>query len=241
MPPPSHSFEEVDRRPTPLGELILRRRRAPALGNREIHEITLGGAFLMSSIVNESEIALATRALAARQGDGPARVLVGGLGLGYTARAALDAPNVGAVVVVEWLEPVIAWTRDGLVPLGAGLVADPRLEIRHDDFFALAAGDCPSAETWDAILVDIDHSPNHPLAPGNVSLYSSEGLARVAARLRPGGVFALWSADQPDAGLLARLATAFGEAWAEEIEFFNPMVSDDDRNTIYLARGMLAR
>src|SRR5437870_4136725 len=114
----SRDFEELDFRPTPLGDLTLRRRRIAELGGVEVFEVKLGEAFLMSSLFHEVEVALADLGLAALEG-GTFDVVVGGLGLGYTAVAALKHATVHSLLVVDALDAVIDWHQRGLVPLGA--------------------------------------------------------------------------------------------------------------------------
>ncbi|MEX0751452.1 MAG: spermidine synthase [Xanthobacteraceae bacterium] len=232
-------FEELDYRPTPIGALILRRRRELKLGV-DVFEIKLGDEFLMSSLFTESEIALARLGLAALSGQ-DLDVVVGGLGLGYTAKAVLEHEKVASLLVVEALEAVIDWHRQGLVPLGPGLTGDPRCRFVHGDFFALAAsaaGFDPAAPTrrFDAVLVDIDHSPDFLLDPRNAAFYGEEGLSRLAAQLRPGGVFGLWSNDRPDATFTARLGRVFAEACAKEVTFQNPLQDKPFTQTVYLAK-----
>ena len=136
-------FEELDWQQTPMGEVSLRRRRDPVTG-QDVFEVKLDDDFLMSSMFVEAEVALAHLALArlAGAGDGDAAldVVVGGLGLGYTARAVLEHPEVRSLVVVEALDVVIDWHRRGLVPAAAALTSDPRCRLVPGDFFALAAG-----------------------------------------------------------------------------------------------------
>src|SRR5882672_1499067 len=117
-------FEELDYRLTPIGALSLRRRRELSLGV-DVFEIKLGDEYLMSSLFTESEIALARLGLAELSGSKLA-VVVGGLGLGYTAKAVLEHRQVGALLVVEALGAVIDWHQQGLVPLGAALTGDGR-------------------------------------------------------------------------------------------------------------------
>src|SRR5439155_2129235 len=119
-------------------------------------EITLDNQFLMSSANTASERALAERALAMHAGADLA-VLVGGLGLGYTAHAVLASPGVARVEVVEYLEPVIGWLRAGRLPLSAALARDSRLAVVPGDIYARLAEE--SGDRWDVILIDIDHSP----------------------------------------------------------------------------------
>src|SRR5881397_2162841 len=120
----SRNFEELDYRETPLGELILRRRRLLSLGGMDVYEVKLGDAFLMSSLFHEVEVALAHLGLAELEGD-DWDVLVGGLGLGYTARAALEHSEVASLLVIEALQPVIDWHERGVLPLGAQIAEDP--------------------------------------------------------------------------------------------------------------------
>ena len=232
-------FEELDYRPTAIGAVSLRRRRDMRLGG-DVYEIKLGEEFLMSSFFTVSEIALARLGLDAVSGARP-DVVVGGLGLGYTARTVLERPETGSLVVVEMLEPVIDWHRDGLLPLGAGIVADPRCRLVQGDFFAMAAGEAgfdPQApgRRFDAILLDIDHSPEALLDARSTSFYRPEGLEAMARWLKPGGIFGLWSNEAPDAAFTARLASVFAEAWAEPVTFANPLQDEPFTQTVYLAR-----
>jgi len=206
----------------------------------DVYEIKLGEAFLMSSLFTDSEIALAEHGLAAAHRP-DCDVLVGGLGLGYTARAVLEHDSVATLTVVEYLAPVIDWHRDGLVPMGTALDTDPRCQLVQGDFFALAQSregfdpDMPGRQ-FDSILVDIDHSPDALLNDRNESFYRPEGLRAAAQHLKPGGVFGLWSNDAPDARFLDRLGMAFAEAWAEPVTFHNPLMDQPYTQTVYLAR-----
>jgi len=235
----SRLFEELDYRPTPIGTLSLRRRRDLTL-DVDVFEIKLGEDFLMSSLFTASEVALAQLGLADLPG-GDLDVVVGGLGLGYTANAVLEHDTVRSLIVVETLDAVIDWHETGLLPLGAGLANDPRCKFLHGDFFALAASDDGfdpdrPARRFDAILVDIDHSPEFLLDPGSAAFYQPEGLRKVAAHLRPGGVFGLWSNDVPDEAFTARLGGVFAEARAEPVTFHNPLQNREATQTVYLAR-----
>jgi spermidine synthase len=235
MPP---LFEELDYRDTPIGGLSLRRRRELRLGV-DVFEIKLGDEFLMSSLFTASEIALADLGLAGLTSTG-LNVVVGGLGLGYTAKAVLAHANVASLIVVDFLEAVIEWHRQGLVPLGAELNADARCRFVHGDFFKLAASDVgfdPDApgRQFDAVLVDIDHSPEALLDEGNAAFYGQAGLERLTAHLAPGGVFGLWSNDLPDPAFTARLARIFANARAEPVTFHNPLQDRPFTQTVYLA------
>ena len=234
-------FEELDFRATALGDLVLRCRLEPRLGVR-VFEVKLGDAFLMSSLFTRGEEALAELGLAAvadGEGKSALNVVVGGLGLGYTARAVLDQPRVASLLVVEALAPVIDWHRAGLVPLGRGISGDARCELVAGDFFALARAGAFDARApgrrFHAILVDIDHSPCHLLHPSHASLYTAEGLRQLARQLVPAGVFALWSNDPPDAEFMAALQGAFARAEAKVVTFDNPLQGRTAENTVYVA------
>ena len=215
---PKPRFEELDYQQTPLGDLILRRRTILSLENREVYEIILGDAFLMSSLFTEVEEALAKLGLDAAQeatDDQNLDVVVGGLGLGYTGQAALQHPSLGSLIIVDYLKPVIEWHESGLVPLGAELSADPRCRFVHGDFFELAlcenenGGFDPesSGRKFHAILLDIDHSPDNLLHERHGSFYQAEGLRKMAKQLLPGGVFGLWSDAPPECRHLLQPAT----------------------------------
>ena len=213
-------FEELDFRPTPMGVLSLRRRRSLTSGV-DIYEIKLGDEFLMSSAFTVAEIELARLGLAALQRS-DLDVVVGGLGLGYTA-----------------LAEVIEWHRQGLLPLGKPLTGDPRCRFVNGDFFAMsdsADGFDPDAprRRFDAVLVDIDHSPQNLLHPRHAALYTADGLRRLAEHLNPGGVFALWSNDPPDHAFESVLAGAFAISAAHVVSFDNPLQHRDASNTIYI-------
>jgi spermidine synthase len=234
----SANFEELDYRPTPLGALTLRRRCEPSFGT-DVFEIKLGDEFLMTSAFTTSEIALANLALAELSGAG-LDIVVGGLGLGYTAAAVLERKAVASLLVVEALDAVIDWHETGLLPLGAELTGDTRCRFVHGDFFALAAsGEGFDAERpgrrFDAILVDIDHSPDFFLEPRNAAFYAPEGLRALTRHMKPGGVFGLWSNDRPDAAFTARLAAVFATARAEPVTFYNRLQDRDFTQTVYLA------
>jgi hypothetical protein len=245
--PMSRDFAELDFRSTPLGDLSLRRRRVRALDDLEVFEVKLGDAFLMSSLFHEVEVALADLGLAALDSgpgeEGTARydVVVGGLGLGYTAVAALKHATVRELIVVDALDAVIDWHQRGLVPLGPTLTGDPRCRLIHGDFFALAAstaGFDPASpgRRLHAILLDIDHSPRNLLHPRHGPFYSPDGLRALAAHLEENGVFALWSDDPPDDDFLHTLQAVFTTAKAHIVTFANPLLDRESASTVYVAR-----
>lgn len=234
-------FEELDWRPTPMGEISLRRRREPVSG-ADVHEVKLGDEFLMSSLFTAGEVALAELGLAAHPADGGLDVLVGGLGLGHTAEAALRDERVRSLTVVEALDAVIDWHRRRLVPLGARLTSDPRCRLVQGDFFARArdaeGGLAPETPVrrFHAVLLDVDHTPDHHLHPSHGEFYSEPGLTSLAAQLHPGGVFALWSDNPPDERFTALLGTVFTDPAAHVVTFDNPLSGGTSSNTVYVAR-----
>lgn len=240
----SARFEEIDWRPTPVGDISLRRRRDPSTGD-DVYEVKLGDDFLMSSLFTAGEIALARLGLADLPGaDLPGAeldVVVGGLGLGYTAQAVLEDRRVRSLIVVEALGEVIGWHERGLVPLGAGLTEDPRCRLVRGDFFSLvgeARGLDPDTpdRRFHAVLVDIDHSPQHVLHPSHATFYTLAGLRRIADLLHPGGVFALWSNDPPSEPFNSVLAEVFPRSAAHVVDFDNPLQGGTAANTVYVAR-----
>ena len=233
----SLSFEELDFRPTPMGVLSLRRRRRP-MSDVDVYEIKLGDEFLMSSQFTAAEVELARLGLGAL-GRADLDVVVGGLGLGYTARAVLENAGVRSLIVVDALAEVIEWHEQGLLPLGKELTGDPRCRFVNGDFFAMSSSTegfdhRSQGRRFDAVLVDIDHSPRNLLHPRHAALYEPAGLKRLAAHLRPGGVFALWSNDPPDRAFEDVLASAFATSAAHVVSFENPLQHRDASNTIYL-------
>ncbi len=237
----SLDFQILDYRETPMGTLILRRRRILMLGNTEVFEIKLGDAFLMSSLFHEVEEALAH--LAIKKLDGPIDVVIGGLGLGYTAAAALEHDNVRSLLVVDALEDVIRWHRKGIVPLGKSLEENPRCKFIRGDFFEMASsrseGFDPdnSDRKFHAVLLDIDHSPKNLLHEQHAAFYTEEGLRALCKHICPGGIFAMWSDETPDTDFLKLLASVFENPTAKEVAFENPIRGDLSRSTIYIAEA----
>ena len=230
-------FEELDYHETSIGELSLRRKHVATLGTREVYEVMLGSAFLMSSLFHDVEEAVSDLGLRELAGV-PCDVIVGGLGLGYTALAALAHPTLQSLLVVEFLQPVIGWHERGLVPLGATLATDDRCRFLQGDFFALATSPdgFVAGRQFHAILLDIDHSPRHLLHEPNGDFYTTAGLTAMAVHLHPGGVFAMWSDDPPDEEFLALLQSVFALARAEVVTFPNPLLEHDSASTVYVAR-----
>jgi len=232
-------FEELDFQKTPLGEISLRRRSEPRLDGKILYEVKLGDDFLMSSLFTEAEIQLSRLGLAALDGS-ELDIVVGGLGLGYTAVAALEDPSVRSLVVIEVMQPIIDWHRHGLVPLGEKLTSDPRCRLIHADFFELALNhngfDYEDPDKLvHAVLLDIDHSPSHWLNLGNSVFYTEQGLKNLSDKLHPGGIFGLWSNDPPDAEFTRLLESVFYSSESHLVTFANPYTGGESTNTVYLA------
>jgi spermidine synthase len=233
----SAGFEELDWRPTPLGAISLRRRLEPTL-QVDVYEVKLDDEFLMSSLFTAAEIALADISLASIPGA-DLDVVVGGLGLGYTAQAVLRDPRVRSLHVIEALGEVIEWHQRGLLPPSDGLTSDQRCNLVNADFFAMVAtGSSFGPDTpdrHDAVLVDIDHTPQHLLHPSHAPFYDPEGQRRLADRLKPGGVYALWSDDPPDEDYISVVEQVFASCEAHVITFPNPLTGAEAANTVYVA------
>ncbi|MBG7604997.1 MAG: spermidine synthase [Actinobacteria bacterium] len=233
----SRAFEEIDHQTTPMGEISLRRRLEPTL-KVDVYEVKLDDEFLMSSLFTASEEAVAQLGLEELSGE-HLDVVVGGLGLGYTAKVVLDDVRVTRLQVIEALPQVIGWHRDHLVPLGADLSADERCSFVQGDFFAMVADGIEQGDEgpkqFDAILVDIDHTPSHLLSSSHANFYRPTGLARVREQLVPGGVFALWSDDPPDVEFMKLLDEVFDGVAAHVVHFPNFYTGGESACTVYVA------
>jgi len=236
-------FEELDYQETPLGDISLRRRSEPRLDGKILYEVKLNDDFLMSSLFTEAEIQLSRLGLTALKDNDHINdldIVVGGLGLGYTAVAALEDPSVKLLRVIDVMEPVIGWHQRGLVPLGENLTSDPRCTLVHADFFEVATssgGFDPANpdQLVHAVLLDIDHSPSHWLNSGNSSFYTESALAKMAKKIHPGGIFGLWSNDPPENEFTNLLQSVFASTESHIVTFPNPYTGGESTNTVYLA------
>lgn len=167
--------------------------------------IMLGSNELMNSRLSGSEEALANLAAEKLQGSPRPRMLIGGLGMGFTLRAALETLSDDARITVAELVPqVIGWARGPMAPVFDGCLDDPRVSLFEGDVGALIRG---GEGVWDAILLDVDNGPDGLTRQGNDALYSAAGLASAHRALSPGGVFSVWS-SAPDAAFTRRLKRA---------------------------------
>jgi len=178
--------EVIDRREGPYGEVVLRR-------HGTLLQIIANGCFLMDTSDGRSERLLIDAALDALDGRAAPRLLIGGLGVGFSLAHAAADPGWGRISVVERERAVIDWHREGpLAELSSRALADPRTEIAEADLISYVN---ETSATYDALCLDIDNGPGWTVTEGNGGLYSAAGLASCARVLRPGGVLAVWSAQ----------------------------------------------
>lgn len=229
MPP---RFEILAYEPTSLGVLCLRQRELASDPGTRVTEVTLNGEFLMSSLLTDSERALARIGLEMHAGE-ELEVLVGGLGLGYTAQAALQSPRVSEVEVIEFLPQVIGWMQQGLVPLSEELNADDRVKISENDVYAFLTG--PATTGYDLILIDVDHSPDDLLHQANSGFYSEQGLAAASKHLNPGGILGVWSYAE-SSPLADRMKEVFAETTVRPITAWNQLIDQQQTDWLFFAR-----
>ncbi|HEY9267244.1 MAG TPA: spermidine synthase [Mycobacterium sp.] len=234
----SARFEELGWQQTPMGVLSLRRRFDLSV-RADVYEVKLDDEYVMTSLFTVAERELARLGLARTHGS-DLDVIVGGLGLGYTAREALKSNRIRSLTVVEFSEAVIDWHERDLLPDTAGLASDSRIAFVRADFFAAAMsadGFDPAnpGRTYDAILLDIDHSPRHVLNDPHAAFYTCDGIHAASVHLAPGGTFAMWSDDAPDDEFCATLESVFTDVEAQRIWFENPLTRGRSAATIYLA------
>jgi spermidine synthase len=197
-------LEILGRSAGPRGEVLLRRRVRADGG--AVEELVVNGVFAMDSTDTSSERELA-RFVTELACSSP-RVLVGGLGLGYTAAAVLDAadPRAGTVDVVELEPQLVSWAREGRTPVLARVAADRRTRLHVGDVASVLQGTAAPSGPWDAILLDVDNGPDFLIHQENAALYDRTALTAAWHRLSPGGVLAVWC-QGPAPDLLATLAS----------------------------------
>lgn len=224
------NFEILAYEETPLGLLCLRRREILSQPGTLVTEVTLNHEFLMSSYLTASERALTELGLERVLGGEELRVLIGGLGLGYTAASALDSVMVNHVEVVEFLPQVISWLDSGLVPLAERLNADERLEVTHGDIYERLSR--PGDQEFELIAIDVDHSPEDVLGEQSQGFYSREGLTRAKSHLTKGGVLGVWSYDE-SSPLLANMKEVFGTVTVEKVTVMNDLINEEQTDWLF--------
>ncbi|GLS41271.1 spermidine synthase [Mesorhizobium tianshanense] len=191
---------QLDTAKTPDGDHELRLKRRGAE-----FSIMLGSNELMNSRLSGSEEALARLSCQRIAGRRQPKIVIGGLGMGFTLRAALAELGTDAGIVVAELVPtVVAWARGPMAPVFGGCLDDPRVSVREADVGQLIRSE---ASAWDAILLDVDNGPEGIVQKANDALYSIAGLNSARAALKPGGILAIWS-QGPDSGFTRRLGQA---------------------------------
>jgi spermidine synthase len=215
----------IDSTPTPGGDEL-------SLVERDgTYTLRISGIELMTSRAHDSEKQLATMAIGLLSRKRAPRVLVGGLGMGYTARAALDAaPRPSEVVVAELLPAVVRWNRDHIGHLAGWPLDDSRLTVVEKDFFTVVT---ESPDAFDVILNDVDNGPGGCALDRNERLYRPEGLAIIRRSLRPGGVLAVWCVED-DPRLVKSMAKAGFKAHSETI--FARKAPKGHRHTVFIGR-----
>lgn len=223
----------VDVAATEIGTFYLSSRTVEGVAD-QVWEIWIGDDVLMTSLSPVSEMRLATSALEQHEDESGLRVLIGGLGLGYTAIAALGDARVASVRVVEKMDFIMDWFETGHLPTSEKLQRDNRARIVKGDIYQDLLG--PPHELYDVILVDVDHAPDDRLSETSAAFYTEKGQERVAAHLRRGGVLGVWSAveDESFSNVLARV---YDESHSEEVAWQDAEFPEADyQNALFFAR-----
>ncbi len=208
---------------TPLGILCLRRRKLLSKPGDVVTEVILNDEFLMSSYYTDSERVLASKALEMVEGR-DLQVLVGGLGLGYTAAEVLASNRVGHVEVVEFLPQVIDWLSQGLIPLANFLNDDSRLSVSQGDVYRRLSD--PPQKQYDVILIDVDHSPDENLDGANRLFHSEDGLKSARKHLTENSVLGVWSYAQ-SSPFSDALRKVFGKVLVKPVTHTNKLLNNE--------------
>ena len=230
MKPPF--FEILDYENTDLGILCLRRRELLCEPGTIVTEVTLNHEFLMSSYLTASEKALSDIALQMHSGT-CLQVLIGGLGLGYTAWTALQSERVSQCEVIEYLPQVINWLEQGLVPLSDQLNADNRLSVIRSDIYQQLTG--PPDQQHDLILIDVDHSPDDNLGDASDKFYTADGLQLVKRHLKEEGLLGVWSYAE-SSRFVDALHEVFREVHIEPVTVYNNLINEQQTDWLFFAR-----
>ena len=220
-------YDEVARSESDRGELVLRRRLDGA--GASVLELRANGVFVMDSAEHASERALADAGL--ELVEHPARVLVGGLGLGFTLDRVLGDRRVEQCDVVEIEPALVDWMRDGTIPHGRQLLADRRARVIVADVRSAVVEAGPSS--YDMVLLDVDNGPGQLVHEGNEVIYGAAFLETVREVLTPGGALVVWSAGRSPE-LLSDLRSMFGAA--EERAHDVRLQDRDEQYWLYVAR-----
>jgi len=225
-------YVEIARAESERGELVLRERRDE--GASSVLELRANGVFVMDSAETTSEVALAAAAL--ELVAEPRRVLVGGLGLGFTLQAVLTDQRVERCAVVEIEQALVDWMWDGTIPHGQTLLADERAVVVVADV-SLALAEAREA-TYDLVLLDVDNGPGYLVHETNAALYDAPLLALTRRILRPGGALTIWSASE-SVGLESSLHEVFGNV--EPLTYAVDLQGREETYWLYVARANAER
>ena len=231
------SLEILAYEDTPLGPLCLRRRELLSEPGTIVTEVTLNHEFLMSSFNTDSERILSNRSVEIHGGD-QIKAIVGGLGLGYTARELTSDPRVASVEVVEYLPPVIDWLRNGLVPLSEELEAAENLKISQGDIYERLLREVSGngeEESFDLIVIDVDHSPSDTLSEEENPFYTAIGLAKAMSKLNRGGVLAVWSSAE-SSDFADALHQTFEQVHVEPVTTHNTLVGHQQTDWLFFGK-----
>ncbi len=225
-------YVEVARAESGRGEVVLRERRDPESGANApaVLELRVNGLFVMDTLQTSSEKGMATAAL--KQVETPRRVVIGGLGLGFTTHEVLADKRVEKLVVVEVEEALVRWMRDGTVPHGPSYLADERLTVMTADITIAMAEATPAA--YDLILLDVDNGPGYVVHEQNQTIYRREFLLQTRAALSPGGALVIWSGAE-SSELKQQMDGVFGNVVA--IPYEVTLQSREEQYWLYLSRN----
>jgi spermidine synthase len=228
--------ETIDKQVTEDGTLLELRRRGEAL------EVLLDGRRVMASDARRSETSLVELALAPLSGRDDITILLAGLGMGFTLRAALDAPGVKRVDVVEGARAIVDWEARHFAALNGDVLKDGRVKLHQQELGAFlkqiriagpqSIGPGAPEDGWLALVLDLDEGPETVARASNRGFYTDEGIERLEAALRPGGVLAMWS-PQREPELVRRLHARLQNV----AEVVVPVELDGKSSLDYVYRG----
>ena len=218
------AYEDTD-----LGPLCLRRRELLSEPGTVVTEVTLNHEFLMSSYNTDSERAISNRS-AEIHGGSNLKALVGGFGLGYTAKELLTDQRVASVEVIEYLPQVLQWLKGGLIPLSDELNDADGLRLTSGDVYQYLLDE--PQQQYDLIVIDVDHSPADQLGSEEHVFYTKAGLKSAKKHLADGGILAVWSYAE-SSSFSEALDLTFSQTHVEPVRTFNPMVQEEQTDWLF--------
>ncbi len=218
------AYEDTD-----LGPLCLRRRELLSEPGTVVTEVTLNHEFLMSSYNTDSERAISNRSVELHGGS-DLKALVGGFGLGYTAKELLTDQRVASVEVIEYLPQVLQWLKEGLIPLSDELNDADGLRLTSGDVYQYLLDE--PQQQYDLIVIDVDHSPADQLGSEEHVFYTKAGLKSAKKHLADGGILAVWSYAE-SSSFSEALDLTFSQTHVEPVQTFNPMVQEEQTDWLF--------